>query len=347
MKPSRGRHELRRILDHARVLRPDPIRARRSGQRSHALPARSTAPPPRRRGAAPASRRGSTCTRSSGPSSNKAAIGEPASARTARPRARAAPRGRRERRALRQGAQVGRRLEAVACVSPRADAEAWRWPRSAARIARPSSLRDRARRRDEARRRPHRGDDHGPEYDSKGDLHQLLPPRPSAPVARSPTPTTRSSRSSDRPSQTPAGQRNGRFQRNLGRGKGPARTFLRRGRAEWQRPRRPEPSQARITPRSTGRPPSGHRSFGSWPQEDRSYTGHDLPGLVLRLRDPGGLRARLHGQEFLTDGLTVGYVLALSQFAMTWILGAWYLRSGRPRVRPARRARRAGRPAPP
>ena len=32
------------------------------------------------------------------------------------------------------------------------------------------------------------------------------------------------------------------------------------------------------------------------------------------------------GREFLTDGLTVGYVLALSQFIMTWGLGAWYLR---------------------
>ena len=32
------------------------------------------------------------------------------------------------------------------------------------------------------------------------------------------------------------------------------------------------------------------------------------------------------GREFLTDGLTVGYALALSQFAMTWVLGAWYLR---------------------
>jgi uncharacterized membrane protein (DUF485 family) len=32
------------------------------------------------------------------------------------------------------------------------------------------------------------------------------------------------------------------------------------------------------------------------------------------------------GREFLTDGLTVGYVLALSQFVMTWALGAWYLR---------------------
>ena len=32
------------------------------------------------------------------------------------------------------------------------------------------------------------------------------------------------------------------------------------------------------------------------------------------------------GDEFLTDGLTVGYVLALSQFIMTWVLGWLYLR---------------------
>jgi uncharacterized membrane protein (DUF485 family) len=32
------------------------------------------------------------------------------------------------------------------------------------------------------------------------------------------------------------------------------------------------------------------------------------------------------GREFLTDGLTVGYVLALSQFVMTWVLGWLYLR---------------------
>ena len=32
------------------------------------------------------------------------------------------------------------------------------------------------------------------------------------------------------------------------------------------------------------------------------------------------------GEEFLTDGLTVGYVLAISQFVMTWVLGWWYLR---------------------
>ena len=32
------------------------------------------------------------------------------------------------------------------------------------------------------------------------------------------------------------------------------------------------------------------------------------------------------GREFLTDGLTVGYALALTQFIMVWVLGAMYLR---------------------
>jgi uncharacterized membrane protein (DUF485 family) len=32
------------------------------------------------------------------------------------------------------------------------------------------------------------------------------------------------------------------------------------------------------------------------------------------------------GEEFITDGLTVGYALALTQFVMTWGLGWWYLR---------------------
>jgi uncharacterized membrane protein (DUF485 family) len=32
------------------------------------------------------------------------------------------------------------------------------------------------------------------------------------------------------------------------------------------------------------------------------------------------------GREFITDGLTVGYALALSQFVMVWVLGAMYLR---------------------
>jgi uncharacterized membrane protein (DUF485 family) len=32
------------------------------------------------------------------------------------------------------------------------------------------------------------------------------------------------------------------------------------------------------------------------------------------------------GGQFLTDGLTVGYMLALSQFVMSWGLALWYLR---------------------
>jgi uncharacterized membrane protein (DUF485 family) len=32
------------------------------------------------------------------------------------------------------------------------------------------------------------------------------------------------------------------------------------------------------------------------------------------------------GREFITDGLTVGYALALSQFIMVWVLGGLYLR---------------------
>jgi uncharacterized membrane protein (DUF485 family) len=32
------------------------------------------------------------------------------------------------------------------------------------------------------------------------------------------------------------------------------------------------------------------------------------------------------GEEFITDGMTVGYALALTQFIMTWGLGWWYLR---------------------
>ena len=32
------------------------------------------------------------------------------------------------------------------------------------------------------------------------------------------------------------------------------------------------------------------------------------------------------GKEFITNGLTVGYVLALTQFVMTWVLGVMYMR---------------------
>jgi uncharacterized membrane protein (DUF485 family) len=55
------------------------------------------------------------------------------------------------------------------------------------------------------------------------------------------------------------------------------------------------------------------------------------------------------GREFLTDGVTVGYALALSQFVMTWVLGWLYVRRAT-RVfdplaaRAAEVAVRAGRP---
>ena len=39
-----------------------------------------------------------------------------------------------------------------------------------------------------------------------------------------------------------------------------------------------------------------------------------------------GYAEEFMGREFLTDGLTVGYALALSQFIMVWVLGVWYLR---------------------
>jgi hypothetical protein len=49
------------------------------------------------------------------------------------------------------------------------------------------------------------------------------------------------------------------------------------------------------------------------------------------------------GREFLTDGLTVGYALALSQFVMTWGLAWFYLRESDKKFDPLaeRAARRA------
>ena len=45
------------------------------------------------------------------------------------------------------------------------------------------------------------------------------------------------------------------------------------------------------------------------------------------------------GKEFMFDGLTVGYVLALSQFVMVWVLAWAYIRQGRARLRSAGRGR--------
>jgi uncharacterized membrane protein (DUF485 family) len=39
-----------------------------------------------------------------------------------------------------------------------------------------------------------------------------------------------------------------------------------------------------------------------------------------------GYASDFMGEEILIDGLTVGYLLALTQFVMTWVLGAMYVR---------------------
>jgi len=53
------------------------------------------------------------------------------------------------------------------------------------------------------------------------------------------------------------------------------------------------------------------------------------------------------GEQFITDGLTVGYTLALSQFVMVWVLGWMYMRKAAREFDPlaqdaAREALRAG-----
>ena len=59
------------------------------------------------------------------------------------------------------------------------------------------------------------------------------------------------------------------------------------------------------------------------------------------------------GREFITDGLTVGYVLALSQFLMSWVLAVMYVRRANrvwdplaARVRDSVDGRAEGEPAP-
>ena len=58
------------------------------------------------------------------------------------------------------------------------------------------------------------------------------------------------------------------------------------------------------------------------------------------------------GREFITDGLTVGYVLALTQFVMSWALAVMYVRRANrtwdplaARVRDSVEGRREGEPA--
>jgi uncharacterized membrane protein (DUF485 family) len=55
-----------------------------------------------------------------------------------------------------------------------------------------------------------------------------------------------------------------------------------------------------------------------------------------------GYASDFMGREFLTDGLTVGYVLALTQFVMSWALAAMYVRRANRVFDPlAERARQA------
>jgi uncharacterized membrane protein (DUF485 family) len=58
-----------------------------------------------------------------------------------------------------------------------------------------------------------------------------------------------------------------------------------------------------------------------------------------------GYASDFMGREFLTDGLTVGYVLALTQFVMSWALAAMYVRRANRVFDPlAERARQAAAP---
>ena len=86
---------------------------------------------------------------------------------------------------------------------------------------------------------------------------------------------------------------------------------------------------------------SDRRSAGHWEAVERSPEFQELvrrrkafvvPATIFFLAwyfgfiILAGYAPDFMGEEFLTDGLTVGYVLALSQFVMTWVLGWLYLR---------------------
>ena len=86
---------------------------------------------------------------------------------------------------------------------------------------------------------------------------------------------------------------------------------------------------------------AGSRSEIDWQAVERSPEFRELvkkkksfviPGTIFFLAwyfgfiILAGYAPDFMGREFLTDGLTVGYVLALSQFVMTWVLGWMYLR---------------------
>ena len=84
-----------------------------------------------------------------------------------------------------------------------------------------------------------------------------------------------------------------------------------------------------------------HRTDTDWNAIERSPEFQELTGRKRAFVVPAtifflswyfgfiiltGYAPDVMGREFITDGLTVGYALALSQFVMTWVLGAMYVR---------------------
>ena len=86
---------------------------------------------------------------------------------------------------------------------------------------------------------------------------------------------------------------------------------------------------------------AGHHPEVDWQAVERSPEFRELikkkkafviPGTIFFLAwyfgfiILAGYAPDFMGREFITDGITVGYALALSQFVMTWVLGWMYVR---------------------
>jgi uncharacterized membrane protein (DUF485 family) len=119
-------------------------------------------------------------------------------------------------------------------------------------------------------------------------------------------------------------------------------------------------------PRADGAAGSEHHSEIDWVAAERSPEFRELVRRRNRFVVPAtifflawyfgfivlaGYAPDFMGEEFLTDGLTVGYVLALTQFVMVWGLGWWYLRKSEREFDPlaekaAQRALEVGAPEP-
>ena len=70
---------------------------------------------------------------------------------------------------------------------------------------------------------------------------------------------------------------------------------------------------------------SDHHPEIDWEAAERSPEFRELIKKKRAFVVPG-YAPDFMGREFITDGMTVGYALALTQFLMVWGLGWWYLR---------------------